>query len=162
MGGEVKSGGGGGAGRLVYIWEGGAERSPERSWTKQELRNSLSWKSSHLLIFFSQLPCLCPNLLLQSQGPLQGCVPPHSTQGTCQPLQLTPASAPLSRLGESLILLPPPALSPRRRLSHSTFLLGKQQQKINKGSEEEVLARRALVGVAPDRDTLKSDQKKVG
>lgn len=112
--------------------------------------------------FFSQLPCLCPNLLLQSQGPLQGCVPPHSTQGTCQPLQLTPASAPLSRLGESLILLPPPALSPRRRLSHSTFLLGKQQQKINKGSEEEVLARRALVGVAPDRDTLKSDQKKVG
>lgn len=52
MGGEVKNGGGGGAGRLVYIWEGGAERSPERSWTKQELRNSLSWKSSHLLIFF--------------------------------------------------------------------------------------------------------------
>lgn len=127
---------------LEGAWRG-PEMGPEEITGLSRSQRTSVWLGSHLT-FRLTLSCLftrhpptptrCFGLRVLCRA-LSHLTPPWATS---HPPQLIPESAPLSRHIESLILLSSPALSLLRRLTRSTFLLGKQQQKINKDSRGEI------------------------
>lgn len=117
----------------------GAREEPGRDHGPKERRKPPSGLEVTPLLLYSELPGVSPPFTAAVSGSLQVGESPCSTP-------LHPSR--LLQVQEGL-------------LAHSTFLLGKQQQKITKSSERDVLPGGVLASGAPERDTFESDRRRL-